>query len=214
MLIALETQMSLAFQTADFGTLNKYITRLPSTSPLVGQIIDLTRPASDSNPDNSSLFYQKKCDEIADLLWDIRTQLISLQSAKARLAMIDLSIDLEVVFFRIATDWQTQTVYDLVEKNYVLLKGLAGCGFLEVWEWENTGSDLSSFRLKSVLDLKDFIEIANCSRRLVERFSADLNRWLRVLSTTGFVHLCFCRAEMRWITSLMYRQHTGIRKTM
>ena len=168
MLTALEAEMNIAYQAPDFGTLNKYIKSLPSTSPLVGQIVSLTRTTSDEIPGNNPLFYQKKCVGIVELLWNIRTNMLSLQSSKARLAMIDLSNDLEDIFSRIIVSWQTQTVYDLVDKNYALLKGLAGCGLLEVWEWENKGSDLSSFRLKSTLDVKDIKEIADNSRRLVE----------------------------------------------
>ena len=168
MLSNLEKEMAIAFQVPNLKALNKYIYILPTTSTLISQIKILTQTSSGDIPSNNPIFYQKKCEEMAELLWSIRKNLISLPSSKARLAMIDLSNEVENIFFRTITNWQAQIMLDLLEKNYTLAKALAGCGFLEVWEWEKVEPYLRPPNSLRVLELKEFIEIANYSRRLVE----------------------------------------------
>ena len=169
MLTSLEKDMAIVFQSPNLKSLNKYVYILPSTSPLANQLRILTQTSSTTDfPENDPVFYEKKCKEVADLICSIRTNLLSLPSPKARLAMIDLSNELESIFFRIVANWQPQTIFKLVEKNYTLSKALAGCGFLEIWEWEKIETNLRPPNSESLLNLEEFIELANYSRRLVE----------------------------------------------
>ncbi len=107
-----------------------------------------------------------KCRAMAELLWTIRTNIISTTGVEARLAMMDLSVDLEGVLFRSISDWHPETIAELVDMNSVLAQAAVGCGLLEVWEWHKLQPYLDA--ADSAETLGGFSRKVEASRRAVE----------------------------------------------
>jgi hypothetical protein len=73
---------------------------------------------------------------LAHLLYMIRKDITSVDRPEERLTLVGLSIDAESLLFRVAGAWHPTTIRALLAKNYILAKAAAGCGFIEIWEWE------------------------------------------------------------------------------
>jgi len=105
---------------------------------------------------------------MADLLLKIRERLPDVESPEDRLALLDISVDLETVFFRNAVSWDPQTYRMLLEKGYSMAQAAAGCGFLELWEWEEVDSILGRPRSEDQITQGRFADTADYMRRVVE----------------------------------------------
>ncbi len=73
--------------------------------------------------------------DMADLVFTIR-QASAAAPPGLRLPLLDLSIDLEQILFSTVRNWEPRTLEELLHKCRVLIKAAAGCGYLEIWEWE------------------------------------------------------------------------------
>ncbi len=168
----LEKELELAFKPTDLQTLSAYIEKLPSSNILSVRTKKLItaygRKSSQNNPDN-------RIKDIASLLWEIRANLLSVSKPDQRLAIIDLSNELETILFSEIRLWKPETIGGLLEKNYYLTKAAAGCGFLEKWEWEQIEQLLSVSGSAEDMSLDDFRKKSETSRRAVE-WSAGMVR--------------------------------------
>ena len=108
-----------------------------------------------------------KSKAMADLLWEIRAELPSVKSGATRLAMMDFSIELEAVLMRTIGQWKPQTVSGLMEKCYTLAKAAAGCGFVEVWEWEAVEPLLRPPGSSATVPLEELIRKSDAFRRSI-----------------------------------------------
>lgn len=160
----LETELELAFQPLNPQSLNDYVRRLPSKSLITSELDRFIKQyGANSNPSQTELF-----NDMANLLWLIREKLPDEKSPKARLTILDLSIELESMMFRQSFSWNPQTAGELLNKSYALSKASAGCGFLEVWEWHTINSMMTPPAEQTSLDLEDFISLASHTRRVTE----------------------------------------------
>ncbi len=159
----LEEEMERAYQPPQLGRLRKYLDQLPPSSPLYGRIEQLSMTADMGPEDLPSIR-----EEMAVLLWDIRTNMLSLKSASLRLAIMDLSYEIENILFRLMGDWQPGTVGELLKKNYTLALSAAGCGLLEIWEWEQVQPVLNPQPTAEHLTLPDYLGKVDAFRRIVE----------------------------------------------
>nr|WP_319492241.1 PEP/pyruvate-binding domain-containing protein [uncultured Desulfobacter sp.] len=73
--------------------------------------------------------------DMADLLLTIRKQLPGAPK-NIRLPLLDASLELENVMMMTISNWQPRTLGELLNKNIVLAKAVAGCGYIESWEWD------------------------------------------------------------------------------
>jgi len=161
---SLEKELESAFQPLNLQSLNDYPRRLPSKSPIAVILNRLLKKYSpESNPSQSEI-----CSELAEFLWIIREKLPDEKSPSARVAMLDLSIELESILFRLSYSWNPQTIAELLQKSYVLSKAAAGCGFLEMWEWETINPMITPPAEQASLALEDFVEKAHYARRVTE----------------------------------------------
>ncbi|MFQ5511432.1 MAG: PEP/pyruvate-binding domain-containing protein [Candidatus Krumholzibacteriia bacterium] len=107
-----------------------------------------------------------KCRALAGLLWSIREDAVSTRAGDTRLALMDLSLDIETILFRAIGEWRPQTTGELVTLNSVLAEAGAGCGFLEMWEWRELQPRLEV--PDSTEALAEFSKRVAASRRAVE----------------------------------------------
>lgn len=167
---ALIAELEAAYQPAHLQALGRYVDRLPSPSSTRTQLIRLLKLRKNGANDSSdeATVTALKIKAISDLLWTIRKDILSAKKPASRLLMLDLSIELENLLYQAAGDWKTSSVGDLLEKTHALGTAAAGCGFLEVWEWERIEPALRPPHEAKEFDLETFMEKADAARRIVE----------------------------------------------
>ncbi|MBN1350166.1 phosphoenolpyruvate synthase [candidate division KSB1 bacterium] len=187
-LLTLEKELELAYQQAKLQSLSKYYTKMPSSSAIatrLKQLID--RYGSDrSGETDPQQLLRTIIKEMAEVLWTIRTDILNLKKPAERLAAIDLSNEMEALLFRNIRKWRTQTIYEVLDKNYTLSLVAASCGFLEIWEWER---------------IKPILKVTGESRQLtLEQFRLKANQAIRTVEwCTGMV-----RAVYNPVVNLFY----------
>ncbi|UCH84657.1 MAG: hypothetical protein JSW50_02905 [Candidatus Latescibacterota bacterium] len=122
------------YRYAGADSLTVLLTRIPEESVVWSQ---LNRFINDDTNDPGAV------SQLADMLWTIRAELTDI-NPDWRPAMLDLSLELELLLAERAASWRPATAGEWLKKNQTLALATAGCGYLEVWEWH---------RLKPYLDL-------------------------------------------------------------
>lgn len=122
--------MEDVYQPADLTSLNVFLKEIPG-SALIGK----------SLKEYVQLFQNEKNSiartmATAEKLAEIRTALLTLESSKARLALMDISNALEEIFFSELSNWNPTTVEDITDKICYAGMAAMGTGFIEIWEWE------------------------------------------------------------------------------
>ena len=102
----------------------------------------------------------------AAALLNIRTSLLEVSSRTARLALIDLSNNLENIYFKLAANWQPTTIKNITKKIYAAGEAATGSGFLELWEWNAIAPILRAGPDSD--DTADQKEYLASARRIVE----------------------------------------------
>ncbi|PHN04699.1 PEP/pyruvate-binding domain-containing protein [Flavilitoribacter nigricans] len=123
-------EMELLFAAVDLNALGKYVNKLPKQDTLTRRI----RSFIDQH--QTTAFSPDRVSAAADLLWDIRTLGDQVKGGKARLALLDISNNLEEIIFKESGSWQAEHPQALLEKICYLGKAATGAGFLEIWEYE------------------------------------------------------------------------------
>ncbi len=115
----------------------------------------------------SSLPADRKIAMISNLLWEVRKEVSATHKPLARLALLDLSLKMEQVIFTEVANWQPHNLHDLMQKIYLLSEAAAGCGYIEIWEWEEIRGDLIVPE-SSDLQLTDLNHFFERSRAVLE----------------------------------------------
>lgn len=184
---SLASDLEASYRRANLAGLERYLELVPVSTP---SGLHLTKLLGSASPMSTASVHPELAAEqsidLAQLLWLIR-QDINLVGANRRLALIDLSIDVESALFHRVGQWQPRTVGQLLEKNHVLAKAAAGCGFIELWEWDQLGPRLVRRPTRRKVARRDLVESVAAAQRgvawsvqmmeatygsVVERFSA------------------------------------------
>ncbi|MCB0705127.1 MAG: phosphoenolpyruvate synthase [Saprospiraceae bacterium] len=154
------TDMLDVYQPVDLNSLNQYLKVLskdiPITQSLTAYISDFENYAGPA-----------RAMATAEKLAEIRQEINTIKSRKARLALIDLSNALEEIFFLEVNRWQPKTLEETTDK--ICYTGLAvmGTGFIEQWEWEKLEGQLS-LPITEALTLRELYQYLERSRSLIE----------------------------------------------
>ena len=105
--------------------------------------------------------------EAAQLLLQIREDLLTEKKPITRLRLLDVSLRLEEIIFKNTSEWKTSTIKDLLEKICYLGIATAGSGYIELWEWEQIQSSLSIYETDK-MSLESLTEVFENARRQVE----------------------------------------------
>ena len=124
------SEMEVLFAAVDLNTLGKYVKHLPKQDTLTRRV------QSFIDHHQATAFSADRVSAAVDLLLDIRILGKNIKGGKARLALLDISNNLEEIVFKEANSWQADHPAALLEKICYLGKGATGAGFLEVWEYE------------------------------------------------------------------------------
>lgn len=145
--------LEAAYRPLNLDDLSIYLRALPQDFPVRDQLDNFITVQQEASAIS-------RISAAADLMWQIRLAAPELASRSGRLALIDLSNDLEELIFREVDLWPTPRLVDLIEKTCYLSEAAAGAGFLETWEWNTVHSDLAivnpesdvMFRMLQTLD--------------------------------------------------------------
>lgn len=111
----------------------------------------------------------------AELIYAIRQEIGKINKSASRLALMDISILLEDMFFHEIYVWKPQDLDDLLEKICFSGMALTGTGFIENWEWEILENNFTTIDLNQpnrkfpdgYYTLRDLISFQESTRKLV-----------------------------------------------
>ena len=177
LIASLERDLEITYQQTSLQSLNKYLNKLPADHRLTAQLKSLVNrnSAVDLSNSNRQAAMQNVLKELADFLWTIRADLLTVTKPGDRLTFIDISNELEDLMFRTIQGWRTDKLSELLQKNYTLAKAAAGCGFIEIWEWETIRSILQSQIQDEAITLEALREKVDYAVRVVD-WSAGMVR--------------------------------------
>ena len=166
---SLEKELDTVYQPLQLKSLERFLNQIRPQFISHDQINRLIKNYSHitEQPEKKSSQYGSLCMELADLLWNIRKSLLSIPPGSSRLSTMDLSNETENLLFQLIQSWQPKTLREIFEKGYVLAKAAAGCGFMEIWEWE-TVEPFMAIRGDENLGIREFLEKAMYTQRVVE----------------------------------------------
>lgn len=153
--------MQIAYQPVALKSLQKYIKRLPKDAEITRAFTELVTLYGDTAPGRD------KSAAVSEILWKIREALPEVESAGARLALIDISNELEGILIKENSNWPTPTLADLLDKICHLSLAAAGSGVIETWEWSVLSGPLSKPG-STALQMPELNQIMERSRSLVE----------------------------------------------
>lgn len=155
------TDMQTAYQPVALNSLQKYVKRLPKDAEITRAFTELITLYGDMAPGRD------KSAAVSEMLWRIREAMLEVESAGARLALIDISNELEGILIKENSNWPTPTLEDLLDKICHLGLAAAGSGAIERWEWSVLSDPLSKPG-SAALQLAELNRIMERSRSLVE----------------------------------------------
>ncbi len=161
------SNMEIVYQPANLSTLNKYLKHIAKDTEPGRSIQTLIDNYNNYTPN-------QKIIELSKAIWIIRENFTNHKKGDARLALLDISIKLEEILFRDIIQWKNNTLFDLITKTYYLGMASAGCGYIEMWEWEQVKSGLEP-PTSPAITLDDLNQRLENSRRMVE-WSAGMSR--------------------------------------
>jgi hypothetical protein len=161
------SNMVFVYQPANLNSLNKYLKNIPKD---VEPGLSIQALIEKYNTYSA----EQKIIELSKVIWIIRENITSVKKTQGRLVLLDISIKLEEILFRDIIQWENNTLSDLIVKTYYLGMASAGCGYIEMWEWEKIKPGLEP-PLSPAITLDDLNLKLEISRRMVE-WSAGMSR--------------------------------------
>ncbi|MBE0647907.1 MAG: phosphoenolpyruvate synthase [Bacteroidales bacterium] len=154
-------EMTAFYAPPDLQSLKRFIKVLPKEAELYHSLAGSIDKLSELEPGTD------RVTDMADMLWTIRVGLSNPAYKKSRLSLLDLSVALEEMIFTEISLWKPNRLESLLRKISVLSRAVAGCGYLEKWEWERISYQLHVPAGNSITThhLTNYLESAN---RVVE----------------------------------------------
>src|SRR5690606_28576317 len=129
-------EMTLMYRPFQVGDIRAFLAHVPAKSDAAGIIQRfITDYPALANPGD-------RCRLISRIAYDLRLQMDTPMSGRARLALLDMSNHLEGLLLKESSAWNPGTLDDLLAQTYCLAEAAAAFGFLERWEWELIRQDL------------------------------------------------------------------------
>ena len=105
---------------------------------------------------------------ISNVLYAIRMHITDFKYSKNRLAILDLSNQLENTLLKEAQEWETTNLSENLYKINTLACTTLGTGLIEEWEYNAIASQLTTSSLGNTTDLKQLNTVLSTSRSVVE----------------------------------------------
>ncbi len=173
-LFRLEQALEVFYAQATIEALRDYRTRLPDTHPVLAILARLNHDANGSNSNMAAADSTtrhaliSRVETLVDLLYTTRISMLKPISNKNRLALMELSRLAETILFKQVEHWRPALRREILQKAYLLAKALAGCGFIEIWEWQRLDGQLRPAMQTDSLSLGNFLAHVQAINRSVE----------------------------------------------
>ncbi|MDX2249687.1 MAG: PEP/pyruvate-binding domain-containing protein [Bacteroidia bacterium] len=156
------SDMNKAYQPINLYTLNRLLPPIPAGSESRLSLISFinTYAEKPAGPE--------KTQAVANMIFDIRDFVSQIPDAKARLALLDISVLLEDILFSEVSTWEAKTLQESLDRIEALSRAAAGCGFLEKWEWEQLSEGFSPSEESQSVDIQTLLTLLESSRSVVE----------------------------------------------
>lgn len=159
---ALIETMYKFYSPIDFNRLEKELQKLPASNNTTKKINAFI--VSNKNDKTSASFVS----ELANILSEIRHNILSYKSGKDRLQLLDLSNQLEHTLLTETQNWETETIGETLDKISVLSCAAMGTGLIENWEYNAIETSINNKITKSNLTVNELNELLTTSRSIVE----------------------------------------------
>jgi len=152
--------METFYAPTDINKLNKQLNAISSKSKIHSSIKKYMEDFE------NAIDVPKKIMLTSEALLNIRQNILEEKSSKTRLALLDLSNELESIYFKSINEWDPETIEGMAQKIEAAGKAAAGTGFIELWEWKSIAPQLAKVPATGNVDAsKTYLSNA---RRLVE----------------------------------------------
>ncbi|MGJ5642606.1 PEP/pyruvate-binding domain-containing protein [Formosa sp. S-31] len=108
-----------------------------------------------------------KIEGAAETMWYIRTHILEEKSPKGRLALLDLSLKLELLITKQINEYPEDNLKDLLNKICYLSTASAASGYTEIWEWNDIKGDLV-VQDAEMMSLESLNEVLEAARKQLE----------------------------------------------
>ncbi len=150
------------YKPPDIAVIRSYLDRIPTSvgirEAVQAFVSNFGRPATGSARAVAS----------AELLWQLREALSGTADGEVRLALFDLSLDLEEWYRMALEEWDDNDLSARMNKVCHGAMAAAGTGLLEAWEWRAVEGDLA-------VPLRDSISLQEL--REFQQQAARITRW-------------------------------------
>ena len=153
--------MEEVYKPVNLDELNQYLKKVPKDSPIRQSMTAFIQEFK--NEPSSAAASMAAAEKLAE----IRFEILTIKSKKARLELLDLSNALEEIFFVAINQWNPITVKATTEKIFYTGLAAMGTGFIEVWEWDELASTLAIFE-KEEMEMDELQDYLEKSRSLIE----------------------------------------------
>ena len=162
LLLDLEADLEQSRRMAGPDALASYRPQLTPWPSVLSQLETVLKSLDGAEPG------ARGCTELAELLWRTRSDMLTSAAPERRLVLLDLSLDTERLLFRRIAEWRPEDLRGLAARAFLLVKAAAGCGFLEVWEWEAIAGQLEPPTGDRIVPAAEFAGRAALTGRTVE----------------------------------------------
>ncbi|MFB9051665.1 PEP/pyruvate-binding domain-containing protein [Formosa undariae] len=128
---------------------------------------DLKNKLTDFIADYKSATIASKIESTAETMWIIREHLLEEQTAEGRLALFDLSLQLELLITTQIGGFPETNLQDLIRKIGYLSTASAASGYTEIWEWKEIKTQFSDIK-DSSLSIERLNLILEAARKQLE----------------------------------------------
>ncbi|MEZ4825263.1 MAG: PEP/pyruvate-binding domain-containing protein [Bacteroidia bacterium] len=156
------SDMNKAYQPVSLYTLNRLLPAIPAGSEARISLIQFINTFAEKPAGPEKTYATGKT------IWDIRNYTEAISDPSARLALLDMSVLLEDIMFSEVNAWQARTLAESLERIQALSMASAGCGFLEIWEWEQLQNGFTDTKANAQANIATLISVLESSRRAVE----------------------------------------------
>jgi pyruvate phosphate dikinase-like enzyme len=164
------TLMEQIYAPASLSKLDQYLGKIPVDSDIRKSLDDYVKNFGLINHSIAKLM------ATSEKLFEIREKITSINSRAARLALLDISIALEEIYFHEINTWKTESLEETIDKICYSGLALTGTGFVENWEWKILEGNLSALPVvynetdstDSFFSIGDLLKYQKSVRQLVE----------------------------------------------
>lgn len=110
----------------------------------------------------------EQCQLISKTALTLRRDITLSMKASSRLAMLDVSNQLESLLNQEFSRWKIEYLSELLEQVYCLSEAAAGFGFLELWEWDQVKTELSQPVVGDSITSQQLSTYSESGRRVAE----------------------------------------------